>query len=185
MTRTSTVDRRAPAHRAQRLDHALAGSRARRRSAGRAGSARAGRTAPYYARVTLRNGEIADLFDLLGDLYELDGANIFRVLAYHRAATRMRELPRVGRGTLSEEGRLQELPGIGATIAAKVDELRDDRARWPRSRSCGPSVPGVAGRDQAAAGRRHEDDPAAVRRARRHARWPTWEAAAATAGCAT
>ena len=38
----------------------------------------------------LRNAEIADLFDLLGDLYELDGVNMFRVQAYHRAATQMR-----------------------------------------------------------------------------------------------
>jgi len=38
-----------------------------------------------------RNAEIADQFDLLADLLELDGAQSFRVLAYRRAATRMRD----------------------------------------------------------------------------------------------
>jgi len=37
------------------------------------------------------NTEVADRFDLLADLLELEGAESFRVLAYRRAATRMRE----------------------------------------------------------------------------------------------
>ena len=59
--------------------------------------------------MTLRNGEIADLFDLLGDLYELDGVNMFRVQAYHRAATQMRQTAE-SVWQLSEAGRLTELP---------------------------------------------------------------------------
>src|SRR4029077_1371738 len=74
-------------------------------------------------RVTLRNGEIADLFDLLGDLYELDGAVVYRVLAYRRAAKRFRETAE-SVWSLSEEGRLTELDDIGDTIATKVGELR-------------------------------------------------------------
>jgi DNA polymerase (family 10) len=99
----------------------------------------------------LRNGEIADLFDLLGDLYELDGAVVYRVLAYRRAAKRMRETPEsVWR--LSEEGRLTELPDIGATIAGKVDDLRTTgsmpaleklRAKYPDSMSDLVRLPGL------------------------------------------
>ena len=38
-----------------------------------------------------KNAELAEQFDLLADLLELEGAESFRVLAYRRAATRMRE----------------------------------------------------------------------------------------------
>jgi DNA polymerase (family 10) len=71
----------------------------------------------------LRNGEIADLFDLLGDLYELDGAVVYRVLAYRRAAKRFRETAESVWG-LSEQGRLTELDDVGDTIAQKVADLR-------------------------------------------------------------
>ena len=74
--------------------------------------------------MTLRNGEIADLFDLLGDLYELDGAVVYRVLAYRRAAKRFRETAE-SVWALSEQGRLTELDDIGDTIATKVAELRE------------------------------------------------------------
>jgi DNA polymerase (family X) len=74
--------------------------------------------------VTLSNGEIAQTIDVLGDLYEIDGAVVYRVLAYRRAAASMRETHEsVWR--LSEQGRLTELDGVGDTIAAKVKELRE------------------------------------------------------------
>ena len=40
------------------------------------------------------NATIAALFDELGDLYELDGAVVHRVLAYRNAAKAVREAPR-------------------------------------------------------------------------------------------
>ena len=40
-----------------------------------------------------RNADVADQFELLADLLELEGADAFRVIAYRRAATRMRENP--------------------------------------------------------------------------------------------
>jgi DNA polymerase (family 10) len=74
--------------------------------------------------VPLSNGEIAGIIDLLGDLYEIDGAVVYRVLAYRKAAASMRETPEsVWR--LTEEGRLTQLDGVGDTIAAKVRELRE------------------------------------------------------------
>ncbi len=105
----------------------------------------------HHARVPLSNGEIANLIDLLGDLYEIDGAVVYRVLAYRKAAASMRETPEsVWR--LSEEGKLTQLDGIGDTIAAKVRELRETgglssleklRARLPESLVEIKRLPGV------------------------------------------
>ena len=39
------------------------------------------------------NATIAALFDELGDLYELDGAIVHRVVAYRNAAKAVREAP--------------------------------------------------------------------------------------------
>ncbi len=73
--------------------------------------------------MALRNGEVADLFDLLASLSELDGAIVHKVIAYRRAAEQFRTTAEsVDR--MAEEGRLTDLPGIGATIASKVDEIR-------------------------------------------------------------
>ena len=46
----------------------------------------------------MRNAEIAAHFDELADLYELDGAVVYRVVAYRNAAKAIREARRVGRG---------------------------------------------------------------------------------------
>jgi len=67
----------------------------------------------------LSNGAIADALEELGDLYELDGANIHRVLAYRTAAKSLREAP-VSVAALAREGRASELPGIGATLQEKI-----------------------------------------------------------------
>ena len=73
--------------------------------------------------MAVRNADVADLFELLASLSELDGAIVHKVIAYRRAAEQFRTTAEsVDR--LAEEGRLTELPGVGATIAAKVDEIR-------------------------------------------------------------
>ena len=85
------------------------------------------------------NAEIAAALDELGDLYELDGAIIHRVVAYRNAAKAVREAP-VSVSALAREGRATELPGIGQTIQEKVLALAEDgaipaavklRARFP------------------------------------------------------
>jgi len=73
------------------------------------------------------NTEIAAALDELGDLYELDGAIIHRIVAYRNAAKAIREAP-VSVTALAREGRATELPGIGATIQEKVIALADDGA---------------------------------------------------------
>jgi DNA polymerase (family 10) len=68
------------------------------------------------------NAEIAAAFDELGVLYELDGAVKYRVLAYGAAAKAIRESP-VSVAELAAEGRATEIPGVGKTLAEKIDAL--------------------------------------------------------------
>jgi DNA polymerase (family X) len=68
------------------------------------------------------NAEVADHFDLLADLLELEGAESFRVLAYRRAATRMRETS-ASVAQLALAGRARELQGIGKTIEEKIVQI--------------------------------------------------------------
>jgi len=73
------------------------------------------------------NAQIAAALDELGDLYELDGAIIHRVVAYRNAAKAVREAP-VSVTALARQGRATELPGIGQTIQEKVLALADEGA---------------------------------------------------------
>jgi DNA polymerase (family 10) len=68
------------------------------------------------------NAEVADQFDLLADLLELEGAESFRVLAYRRAATRMRETS-TSVAQLALDGRAKDLQGIGKTIEEKIVQI--------------------------------------------------------------
>jgi DNA polymerase (family 10) len=70
----------------------------------------------------MRNAEIAAALRELGILYELDGADRFRVQAYREAARTVAESP-VSIEQLAEEGRLTELPAIGKTLAEKIVTL--------------------------------------------------------------
>src|SRR3954454_13427676 len=72
-----------------------------------------------------RNNELAEQFDLLGDLMELEGGDSFRVGAYRRAAARIRETPSLVAG-LALKGKAKELQDIGKTIEAKIVEVVED-----------------------------------------------------------
>ncbi|HET8873913.1 MAG TPA: helix-hairpin-helix domain-containing protein, partial [Gaiellaceae bacterium] len=75
--------------------------------------------------VTLpRNGEVAEQFDLLADLLELDGEQQFRVLAYRRAADQIRSAGSPI-AQLALEGKAKDLPGIGQTIQGKIVQIVD------------------------------------------------------------
>ena len=76
------------------------------------------------ARSLPRNPDVADQLDLLADLMELGGEDTFRVIAYRRAATRIRETP--GQvAQLALEGRAKDLQGIGKTIEEKIVQIVD------------------------------------------------------------
>jgi DNA polymerase (family 10) len=68
------------------------------------------------------NAEIAAALEELGVLYELDGAVKYRVLAYSTAAAAIRESP-VSVAELAAKGRATDIPGVGKTLAEKIDAL--------------------------------------------------------------
>jgi DNA polymerase (family X) len=70
----------------------------------------------------MRNSEIADALAELAALYELDGADRYRVLAYSQAATAVRESP-LSVEQMARQGRATELPGIGKTLEEKIGAL--------------------------------------------------------------
>src|SRR3954466_7280574 len=73
------------------------------------------------------NADIAARLDELGDLYELDGAVSYRVIAYRTAAKAVRDAPMSIMG-LTREGKVTSVPGIGKTLEEKLkafDETGD------------------------------------------------------------
>jgi DNA polymerase (family X) len=68
------------------------------------------------------NTELAERFELLADMLELDGADAFRLAAYRRAAARIRESA-VPVAQLALDGTATRLSGIGGTIEGKIVEV--------------------------------------------------------------
>lgn len=68
------------------------------------------------------NAELAERFELLADMLELDGADAFRLSAYRRAAARIRESA-VPVAQLAVDGEATRLSGIGGTIEGKIVEF--------------------------------------------------------------
>jgi DNA polymerase (family 10) len=97
------------------------------------------------------NAEIAAALEELGILYELDGADRYRVLAYGTAAKAIRESP-VSIAELSAKGRATEVPGVGKTLAEKIAALLETgeipaavklKAKFPPTLIEVTRVPGV------------------------------------------
>ena len=99
----------------------------------------------------MTNAEIAAAFEELGVLYELDGAVKYRALAYSTAAKAIRESP-VSVAELAATGRATEIPGVGKTLAEKIDALLETgeipsavklKAKFPPTLIEVTRVPGV------------------------------------------
>jgi DNA polymerase (family X) len=99
----------------------------------------------------MTNAEIAAALEELGVLYELDGAVKYRVLAYSTAAKAIREYP-VSVADLAAAGRATEIPGVGKTLAEKIDALLETgeipaavklKAKFPPSLIEVTRVPGL------------------------------------------
>ncbi len=70
------------------------------------------------------NAALAEQFELLADMLELDGADAFRLSAYRRAASRIRESA-APVAQLAIDGKATQIPGIGSTIEGKIVEYSE------------------------------------------------------------
>src|ERR1700743_3878026 len=99
----------------------------------------------------MTNAEIAAALEELGVLYELDRAARYPVLAYSTAGKAIRESP-VSVEELARAGRATEIPGVGKTLAEKIDALLATseipaaaklKAKLPATLDEVPVVPGI------------------------------------------
>ncbi len=70
----------------------------------------------------MTNKDVAYILSQIADLLEILQESRFRIIAYRKAASVLESLPE-DINDVSEQGRLQELPGIGAHIAERLEEL--------------------------------------------------------------
>ena len=70
----------------------------------------------------MRNREVVELFSRVADMLAIRGDQIHRILAYRRAAESVEALGR-DINVVYAEGKLTDIPGIGDTLAAKIEEM--------------------------------------------------------------
>jgi len=71
------------------------------------------------------NQELADIFDRMGKLQQLLGANRFRVIAYERGAQALENLSEDIRDYADDLNGLMDIDGIGEGLALKIKEYLD------------------------------------------------------------
>lgn len=77
---------------------------------------------PETSEETVDNRRVADIFSAMADILEIQGANYHRIMAYRRAAENIAALGRPVE-EIWRENNLKSIPGIGDTLASKIDEL--------------------------------------------------------------
>ena len=70
----------------------------------------------------MKNREVAELFEKVANMLAIRGDSIHRILAYRRAAESISELGR-DINQVYAAGELTNLPGIGQTLADKIEEM--------------------------------------------------------------
>jgi DNA polymerase (family 10) len=67
-----------------------------------------------------KSKEIARIFSMMADILEFNGENVFKIRAYRKASKNIEGLP----GSIDKLSReeLQEISGIGAVLASKIEE---------------------------------------------------------------
>ncbi len=71
---------------------------------------------------TLTNQDLANTFRLIADLLEIKGENIYKILAYRKAADSLSNLGQ-DINVIWKQGKLTDVDGVGKAIAEKIDEL--------------------------------------------------------------
>ncbi|OGO61383.1 MAG: hypothetical protein A2029_08350 [Chloroflexi bacterium RBG_19FT_COMBO_47_9] len=71
---------------------------------------------------TMTNQQLTKIFQTIADLLEIKGENIYKILAYRKAADSLSNLSQ-DVNELWKEGKLTEVDGVGKAIAEKIDEL--------------------------------------------------------------
>jgi len=71
----------------------------------------------------VHNRDIAEIFNKVADLLEIEGANQFRVRAYRNAARTISDLPQSAADLVEKGEDLSKLSGIGKDLAGKIAEI--------------------------------------------------------------
>ncbi|MDA0769879.1 MAG: hypothetical protein BZY79_04760 [SAR202 cluster bacterium Casp-Chloro-G4] len=71
----------------------------------------------------MNNAQIAEKFEIIGDLLEMKGEKVFTIRAYQKAARTIERLPTELDHMVREGQDLQEIPGIGKAISEKIIEM--------------------------------------------------------------
>jgi len=70
----------------------------------------------------MTNREVAAIFDRIADMLQIKDEQLFKIKAYRQAANSIYHLDE-DIHYLYDQGRLQEIPGVGQAIKAKIEEL--------------------------------------------------------------
>jgi DNA polymerase (family 10) len=71
---------------------------------------------------TITNQQLANIFRTIADLLEIKGENIYKILAYRKAADSLSNLGQ-DVNEIWKQGKLTDVDGVGKAIAEKIDEL--------------------------------------------------------------
>ncbi len=71
----------------------------------------------------MENSRIAAIFDQIADILEIQGENVFRIRSYRNASRAVGDLPERLADLAAAGQNLEELPGIGKSLAEKVHEI--------------------------------------------------------------
>jgi len=71
----------------------------------------------------MENAEVAAVFDRIADILEILGENAFRIRSYRNGARSVRDLSQRVADLVLEGADLEQLPGIGESLAAKIHEI--------------------------------------------------------------
>ncbi len=75
--------------------------------------------------MTVHNADIAEIFNRVAELLEMEDANPFRVRAYRNAAQTVEGLSKSVADMVQADETLTDLPGIGKDLAGKINEIVD------------------------------------------------------------